>query len=47
MRITHIISKTVTTSVLCLSAVFAFGQQQATSLDDLLRLVEEARLNET
>lgn len=47
MRITHIISKTVTTSVLCLSAVFAFGQQQATSLDQLLDLVEQARLNET
>jgi biopolymer transport protein ExbB len=47
MRITHIISKTVTTSVLCLSAVFAFGQQQATSLEQLLDLVEQARLNET
>ena len=47
MRITHIITKTVTTSVLCLSAVFAFGQQQASSLSQLLDLVESAQLNET
>ncbi|MDG2176177.1 MAG: MotA/TolQ/ExbB proton channel family protein [Gammaproteobacteria bacterium] len=47
MRINNIITKTVTTSVLCLSAVFAFGQQQAANLDDLLALVESATLSET
>jgi biopolymer transport protein ExbB len=47
MRIKNIITKTVTTSVLCLSSIFAFGQQQATSLDQLLDLVEGATLSET
>jgi len=47
MKFAKIITKTVTTSILCLSASISFAQQQAANLDDLLDLVEEARLNET
>jgi len=47
MRINNIITKTVTTSVLCLSAVFAFGQQPAASLQQLLDMVGDQTLIET
>ena len=41
------IFKTTIAASLCLSASIAFGQQQAANLDDLLKLVEEAKLSET
>ncbi|HHX83397.1 MAG TPA: DUF3450 domain-containing protein, partial [Pseudomonadaceae bacterium] len=41
------ISLTLATASLCIFGLPALAQQQAQSLDDLLRLVEEARLNET
>lgn len=47
MKFAKLITKTVTTSILCISASLAFGQQQAANLSELLNLVEEARLNET
>jgi biopolymer transport protein ExbB len=47
MKFSSIIKKTLSTSVLCITASFTFGQQQAANLDQLLDLVEQARLTET
>jgi len=47
MKFSSIIKKTLFTSVLCITASFTFGQQQAANLDQLLDLVEQARLTET
>ncbi len=47
MKFSSIIKKTLSTSVLCITASFTFGQQQAAKLDQLLDLVEQARLTET
>ena len=47
MKFSSIIKKTLFTSVLCITASFAFGQQQAADLGQLLDLVEQARLTET
>ena len=41
------ILKTTFTVSLCLSAALAYGQQRAANLDELLSLVEQARLSET
>jgi biopolymer transport protein ExbB len=47
MKFSSIIKKTLSTSVLCITASFTFGQQQAANLDQLLDLVEQAKLTET
>lgn len=47
MKFAKIFTKSITTTLVCLSASVAFGQQQAASLDQLLDLVEQARLSET
>jgi biopolymer transport protein ExbB len=47
MKFSSIIKKSLSTSVLCITASFTFGQQQAANLDQLLDLVEQARLTET
>lgn len=47
MKFVKSISLTLATASLCIFGLPALAQQQAQSLDDLLRLVEEARLNET
>jgi len=47
MKFSSIIKKTLFSSVLCITASIAFGQQQAANLGQLLDLVEQARLTET
>lgn len=47
MKYAKIFTTTLTTSILCFAASLSFGQQQASSLDNLLDLVEQARLTET
>jgi len=47
MKFSSIIKTTLSTLVLCITASFTFGQQQAANLDQLLDLVEQARLTET
>jgi len=47
MKFVKSIGLTLATASLCIFGLPALAQQQASSLDDLLRLVEEARLNET
>ena len=47
MKFTKIFIKTVSVTLLCVTASLSYGQQQATSLDNLLDLVEQSRLSET